>query len=422
MKKTIALLLCLVLAVGLLGCSPKEEESSSATLQIGFSRQDITPDGSVQLHGYPGLNSRWSQNVLDPITATCIAITDAQDNTILLYTMDLLYCEASVIMAKRAITKATGVDALNIIIATTHNHSAPWVESTDYWVPDYVDFMHEQMVAAAVEAMADRKPAEIYATSTTMKGMTFVRHYLMNDGTVAGANFGSFDSGIVKHMRDADEQLQLIRFKREGGKDVVMINWQTHPLRTGGATNSDISADLPGSMRTELESLLGCHAAYFSGAHGDLMPTSMITSEKLGVDYIEQGKLMAQQAMLAMDSMTKMDAGKVQVVRHDQEIRKNDNTSDFSIWAFSIGDIGFAVAPYEMFDNNGMYVKENSPFEMTFVLSNANSSGSYIAADWAYYEDVVSYEAGKANYEKGTAESLAESFVEILNGLYATRK
>lgn len=422
MKRIIALLLCLALAAGLLGCTPKEEENTS-TLQVGFSRTDITPDFSVQLHGYPGAANRWSDNVLDPICATCVALTDAEGNTILLYTMDLLYCFSPAVLAKRDISKATDVPAQNIMIATTHTHSAPHVELDDPGMVKYVEFMQEQMVAAAVEAMADRKPAEMYTTSTRLTNMNFVRHYRMDDGSVVGDNFGDpTGKTYVKHMRDADNEMQLVRFKREGGKDVVLVNWQVHPHRTGSGRAGDISADLPGAMRMAMEPELGCHVAYFSGASGDLDPTSRIGTENLSLDYLEQGAVMAKQAILAMDTMTKKETGKVQLVRRDQVVVGSENTGEIMLHAFSIGDLAFITAPYEMFDTNGMYVKEHSPFDMTFILSNATAAATYIAAEWAYYEDLVSYEVGKGDYTKGTGELLADTLVEMLNGIYPTRK
>lgn len=422
MKKIIALLLVLVLSVGMFGCAPKEEEGIKNTLQVGFSRKDITPKTSCQLAGYPGFEGRWSANVLDPICATCVAITDADGNTLLVYTIDSLYCTGEFLLKRKDISKTTGIPAQNIMMAATHTHSAPYSSSTELWQTYYVDLLEEQLVSAAVEALADRKPAEIFTASTRLNNMTFVRHYLMNDGTISGPNFGNTQSGYVKHVREADNEMQLIRFKREEGADVVLVNWQTHPLRTGNATATDLSADLPGSMRVALEELTGGHVAYFNGAHGDLMPYSYIAGKSINADYIRQGELMAQQAFLAMESMTKVEPGKIQLIKKDQEVQVGSGVNTLPIYAFSIGDVAFVTAPYEMFDTNGMYVKENSPYDMTFILSNANGAGSYMAADWAYYDDIVSYEVGKGNYAKGSGEIFASAMVDLLNEIYPNRK
>lgn len=204
MKRIILLLLCFTMVAGLIGCAPKEAEGE---LQVGFGRADITPQFSTMLWGYPGQQTRWSNQVLDPLYATCVSFTDAQNNTILTYTVDLLYCGGSVAMAKKDISNATGVAPQNIMISATHTHSGPVTETNDAGTEKYVAYLQEQMVAAAVDAMADRKSAEMYTTSTRLERMTFVRHYRMNDGTVAGSNFGSWDSGIVKHMQEADNEM-----------------------------------------------------------------------------------------------------------------------------------------------------------------------------------------------------------------------
>ena len=49
---------------------------------VGYARTDITPSESVPLAGYGNTMQRLSQGVLDPLYATCIAIT-AGENTLL---------------------------------------------------------------------------------------------------------------------------------------------------------------------------------------------------------------------------------------------------------------------------------------------------------------------------------------------------
>ena len=57
-------------------------------LLAGYARADITPEGSVHMQGGDWRN-RISTGVLDPLYATCIALT-VGDETVLLYTTDTL--------------------------------------------------------------------------------------------------------------------------------------------------------------------------------------------------------------------------------------------------------------------------------------------------------------------------------------------
>ncbi len=277
------------------------------------------------------------------------------------------------------------------------------------------------MVAAAQEALADRKSAEMYTTVTTLTNMNFVRHYRMDDGSVVGDNFGDPEGKTyVKHVKDADNEMQLIRFKRQGGKDILLVNWQAHPLRTGGATKGDVSADIVGSMRMALEAQTDCLMAYFTGASGNIDPTSRIHIENITSDYIEQGQAMAERAIIACDNMVKRQAGKVQIIRRDQAPTVGGNETKLMTFAFSIGDVAFIATPSEMFDTNGKFIKENSPFDMTFIVTMANGSTGYLAAEWAY--EYGGYEVEYVGYNKGEAEKVASTFVDMLGELHPTRK
>lgn len=85
------------------------------------------------------------------------------------------------------------------------------------------------------------------------------------------------------------------------------------------------------------------------------------------------------------------------------------------VYAVSAGGISFVAFPYEMFDTNGKYIKDNTPFDMTFVLGYANSHLGYIASSEAY--EYGCYEVDIRRYEKGTAEKLADQFVTMLKEL-----
>ncbi len=123
MKRILCLFLCLLLVVGVFGCSKKEEAS---TLQVGFGREDITPAYSMPMRGYDNPMERWSQTVLDPLYTTCIAFRDADGNTVLLYHNDLCSTPATVFtFIRKEISEQTGIPVDNIMVSATHTHSGP---------------------------------------------------------------------------------------------------------------------------------------------------------------------------------------------------------------------------------------------------------------------------------------------------------
>ena len=94
---------------------------------------------------------------------------------------------------------------------------------------------------------------------------------------------------------------------------------------------------------------------------------------------------------------------------------KRPATYDVQVWALSIGDVAFAIAPYEMFDANGKCIKGNSPFEMTFIATCANGNLAYIPSAFFYTLDC--YERNFCRFSPGIGEELADRYLEMLKEL-----
>ena len=92
---------------------------------------------------------------------------------------------------------------------------------------------------------------------------------------------------------------------------------------------------------------------------------------------------------------------------------------EISLYAISLGDLAFVTVPFEMFDTNGMQIKERSPFSTTFVLSCSNNSLSYLPSDLAFQHG--GYAVDVTLFVRGTAEALVESYVGMLDSLYSSQ-
>ena len=89
-----------------------------------------------------------------------------------------------------------------------------------------------------------------------------------------------------------------------------------------------------------------------------------------------------------------------------------DKTGMLDIGAARVGGIGITSGTYEMFSESGTYVKENSPYAATVVITG---NSSYIPSEAAF--GYRCYEADTGFYAKGTAEKLSKRYVEMLNEL-----
>lgn len=82
----------------------------------------------------------------------------------------------------------------------------------------------------------------------------------------------------------------------------------------------------------------------------------------------------------------------------------------------SIGDLAFAFVPYEMFDTNGVEIKQGSPFKMTFVLALANQlSIGYLPTKLNFEHG--GYAVDICRFVPGVGEELSAAYVKMLNEL-----
>jgi len=430
MKKLLSLILCTILTLSLFaGC----ESAPVHTLRVGYGRVDITPEESVPLRGYGNTSQRMSTEVSDPLYATCIAFTDEKDNTVLLFYTDLISGAGDcIVFARSDISKATGVPMNNIFVSGTHMHSGPDLfNSKESSIDRYSVSLRKWLLEAALAAMEDRKEAELSATDAYPVGYNAVRHYYLEDGRVRGDNFGpKGDIKIVGHVSEADNQLQLVKITREGGDDIVLVNWQGHPHRGGGKTKTNITADLVGAMRDYMEDALGCKVAYFTGASGNTNSSSRIASENAvpkgsATAYITHGQQLGQIAIDALKNCTPVQKGAVQALTEKITLEtRNASPREVTVWAFSVGDIGFAIAPYEMFSQNGNEIKAGSNFGRTFVVTCANGGLGYIPSigTWDYHtEQYPVYEIKNCTFAAGAGEKLSAQYVSMLNKLNETK-
>lgn len=426
-------------------------------LYAGYARADITPDYAVHMQGGDWRN-RISTGVLDPLFATCIALTVGED-TVLVYTTDLkLVTKNFSEVTRDAISAATGVPRERIFLNATHTHSSVAIRYPWEGVEDYRSFFNEAAICAAREALADRAPCQITAGVTETEGLNFVRHYRTNAGGVCGSNFGDHSSGYVSHVKEPDRQMQVVRLCREEKKDILMVSFPCHGTFKEGGTL--LSADFIGPARDYAEQNSDCHFAFFQAACGDQTPGSRIPGLAIK-DYAEHGARVAQAALSAAlkplaagalkhhsllftgntnkKNMDKLEDGKkvLEIAatygNKSQELKdalkkyglhsrheanwltirdRVGDTVSMELSVLSIGELSFVLAPYEMFGEQGRYIKQNTTFPMTFLIGCNDGGYNYLASKEAF--DYDCYESQCCFFERGTAERLADIYLEML--------
>ena len=466
MKKIFSLILvCLLITLTACGNTQNPPETTSnqqaAVLQAGFGKESITPDAPVGMRGYGDPDTRKSGVVLDPIYATCIAFHDGSQ-TFLVYTVDVCGLgETETTYIRDYVTAFMDIPAENIFIGATHTHSAPQPFQDAAWD----NILVNACLNAAMAATADLAPIQLEATTATLESMNFVRHYLMNDGTYYGSNFGSIASGFKAHALEyPDRQIVLLKLNRTDKKDILMVNWQGHPASAARQDDyTGISADFVGYTRNALETETGMLVAYYTGASGNTNTKSLIESEnvKNNNNYKDYGKQLAKEILAILPNLTPMDGTDMKATRvafeaeidHSWDHMLKEANEVYEVWmyesqsegntlgkkygftsgfqarairtraalpatqprelrAFRVGPIGFTTGTYEMFSDHSQYVKENSPFDITFIITGCDG---YIGNEASY--TYRSYESDTGMFASGTGEKIAAEYVKLLNAV-----
>ena len=97
-----------------------------------------------------------------------------------------------------------------------------------------------------------------------------------------------------------------------------------------------------------------------------------------------------------------------------------DKFVDVPFYAITFGDVAFVSSPYEMFDTNGVQVREGSQFDMTFVCSYTNGGWGYVPSSIAYPHK--GYEVYVSRFCETTGDDFADEMVNLLDECYAKRK
>ena len=231
---------------------------------VGWYRGDITPQWPTPLDGMGnnyGRMAKWEIKNNLQAGVTVIADETGIENAIVLISVDTLFIQKELSgNLTAAISDATGIPANRIFLSASHTHCGVDHDGIYEGAREYLEVFYHDMTQYVVWAVEDLKPATIQVGSIDVidaegDSLNMSRRYIGDDGNAySSVDSSSYPapSGALRES-GSDTEMQLIRFVREGGKDIVLSNYQTHPSGYSSGTNGYVSADrlylLPGRFR-----------------------------------------------------------------------------------------------------------------------------------------------------------------------------
>lgn len=447
------------------------------TLKAGFARVDVTPMLGIDIAGY--FKQRIADGVLDTLDAIALAV-EAGGEKALLIVVDHCGLDKEYLDKYRdMITEKTGLPREAIMITVTHTHTGPCLVpgTTDPLQLEYGVFLGHRVADAAAAAIEDLKPAKMGIAVGTAPNIAFIRRYIMKDGSIK-TNPGVNNPDIVKSAGDTDERVNVIRFNRGEGDDIVLVNFGCHPDVVGG---NKISADWPKFLRTTVEKAIdGSKCLYINGAQGDVNHVNVFpkagdfndmfndfdgVSRGYGharymgrvvagavlqvfdkVEYVDADSVKFKEIIFEapsqmpsdIDDITVEEAHKINdlhlagrdedlpykemmlttMVAQAERIVKYENGPEkfpMMLSAITIGPAAIFGMPGECFTGVGRGLKEAEGWKMVCPVINVNQKEGYFPMMDCYKEG--GYEARSSRFKMGTAEMIIEEGTKLLDSL-----
>ena len=448
-------------------------------LNVGFAKVNINPPLGIGIVGY--YVPRFARGFLDDLEASAM-ILNVDDKNIALVCVDMCYITSA--LTKKIfdeIEKHTGISKDNIFMSSSHTHTGPMIDlfggfevDTDV-IDKYVEFLVSRIADVVALALTDVKPAKMgYITGYAPERVAYIRRYKMKDGstmTCPPVNNPDIDHPIG----ELDQRVHILRFDREGGNTIVLVNYGVHVDTVNGDM---ISSDWPGWMRRTLHKALdGVESMFVPGAQGDVGSTNVnpqggdMNDTEISFDNEMKspgmarfvGRAIAGTVLQVYDKVHYIDVDNIDIIRKDilipanvpdpkdlplarkykelHEAGRDDEIPyeamelttvvaeatrmcklangpenfEMNLTGLKIGDVAMVGIPGEPFTDIGVGIKEAEGWSMIMPCALTNGSDGYFPMKSAY--DEGGYEARTSSFKAGVAEIIIENGKKLLDDM-----
>jgi hypothetical protein len=351
----------------------------------------ITPDPLLPVSGGMG-PTRPAREKRGDLTARALAFRKG-DVSVGVVALDLLGFPSA--LGDRVRAKVARIPAANILIGSTHTHSAP----DCYAFPDgegghtgdlaYMNMVCDKAAEALNEAIDKLRPATLRIATGEAKGKIAYNYYAPDL---------------------YDRRMSVVKATAPDGKPIAtLVNYAVHPEVLGNEVGI-LSPDLVGPLCEAIEAQAGGVALFMNGAQG-----GMVTADNRNLDQpadpargywkdarswdecLRIGRLMASEALrivadapeqedptLACRARTvrfPVDSPAIRAVIEHSPLKyphNDDHSVDARINLVTLGDAQILTIPGEALPNIGFYLKRKMKGKHNLLFGLTNDAFGYI--------------------------------------------
>jgi hypothetical protein len=399
-----------------------------AEIQAGAAVRVITPDPLLPVSGGIGIPNP-TREKRGQLTARAVVLRKG-DIKIAIVALDLLGFPSA--LGDRVRAKVDRIPARNILIGSTHTHSAP----DCYAFPDgkgghtgdlkYMDFVCNKAAEAVNQALDRLQPAWIKIATGVAKGKIAYNYYAPDL---------------------YDRRMSVIQAQNPQGKAIAtLVNYAIHPEVLGNEVGI-LSPDLVGPLCEKIESEIGGTAVFVNGAQG-----GMITADNRNLneprdplraywadsrtwdECLRIGHLMASEALriikdappqkdpvLFCDSITvrfPIDSARMWAIVLGSPLKyphNDDQSINARINLVNLGNAQVLTIPGEALPNIGFYLKRKMRGRHNLLFGLTNEAFGYILTK-VDFQSFPRYEyVSRTSLGEMTGEILIEKSLEFVN-------
>ncbi|MDG3003316.1 hypothetical protein [Paludisphaera mucosa] len=409
----------LALAVGVSILLVAASAPASAEILAGAAVRVITPNPLLPVSGGMGPTKPALEKRGD-LTARALVFRKG-DVSVGVVGLDLLGFPAA--LGDRVRAKVPRISAVNILIGSTHTHSAP----DCYALPDgkgghsgdlaYMDLVCDRAAEALNEAIDRLEPARLKVATGEAKGKIAYNYYAPDL---------------------YDRRMSVIQAVTPGGKTIAtLVNYAIHPEVLGNSVGI-LSPDLIGPLCEAVEAKAGGVALFMNGAQGGMVTADNRLLEqpddpvrgrwndaRSWDECLRIGRLMAGEALRIVADAPVQDDPKLKctarTVRFSVESdlmwavvvasplkypHGDDRTISTRLNLVELGDARILTIPGEALPNIGFYLKRKMKGKDNLLFGLTNDAFGYILTRVDFHSF--------PRYEYVSRTSLGEETGEIL--------
>ena len=441
---------------------PAPREAKEYPLYVGWASADITPDKPVNLEGQ--MAKRISQAVLDPLTATALALetndeTGTKEQAIMI-SCDLLWTRKEIQQRLRKLVgpRITDFDVSKLFLNATHTHTGPGVLDGAFYdlydvskdegvmkASQYADFLLERLANIAVQAWQSRKPAPTSSWRKPRAGVSWALGH-----SLVGVNRRAyyFDGRAVMYGNTNQENFSHIEGCEDHGQEMLLF-WDNDQKLTGLVINVacpaqqteqllQVSADFWHEVRQEIRARYGKEVFIFPqcGAAGDQSPHLLWRKQAEDI-MLQRARISRRQEIArriadAVDEVlpyAKYDIKSKIVFIHkvaeinlptneppDLPFYTYDSVKPAEIHVIRLGDVALATNPFELYLDYGVRIKARSNATLTFVVQLCCQHSGYLPTERAIRGG--GYSADKYIVGPQGGQVLVNETVKLINDMW----